>query len=188
MSTTPRPRPRPKGAHAACLALAVIACLVAPATAALAVSTRDLVALAQAGLSDDVLVALIEADGTVFSLDAPRILELRQQGLSERVIMAMLRSGRQAAPPQAAAPQAPAAPLALADLSDGAPTLVIIGETPAPPVVQVQQTSVIVVPWVPVFRAPAGPPSTAPTLQGLRGFGRFINDGWVDGRPPSGAR
>ena len=38
---------------------------------ALAVSTRDLIELSKAGLGDEVLVALIEADGTVFNLDAP---------------------------------------------------------------------------------------------------------------------
>ena len=43
-------------------------------TVARAVSTRDLIELSKAGLGDEVLVALIEADGTVFNLDAPKIL------------------------------------------------------------------------------------------------------------------
>jgi len=162
----------------------------ANAVPALAVSERDLVALAQAGLSDDVLVALVEADDTVFPLDAPRILELRQQGLSERVIMAMLKNGRHT--PHAPASQAgsltapPVGPAAA--VPDDPPSLVVIGEQPPPTVVQ--QTSVVVVPWVPIFAPPiVGRPSNTHTLPpSFRGFGRFINDGWVEGRPPSGAR
>ena len=71
---------------AACAALLVIG----TPTVARAVSTRDLIELSKAGLGDEVLVALIEADGTVFNLDAPKILELRAAGVSERVITAML--------------------------------------------------------------------------------------------------
>ncbi len=160
---------------------------------ALAVSERDLVALAQAGLSDDVLVALVEADDTVFPLDAPRILELRQQGLSERVIVAMLKNGRHAR-------QAPAWPAgsptassfgAAASVPDDPPSLVVIGEQPAPaPPAVVQQTNVVVVPWMPIVVPPIiGRPSNTHTLPpSFRGFGRFINDGWIEGRPPSGAR
>src|SRR5919107_1721821 len=89
-------------------AAAACAVLLVGATpeAAWAVSTRDLIELSKAGLGDDVLVALVEADGTVFSLDAPRILELRAAGVSERVITAMLKNAsRASAPPAAAAPE-----------------------------------------------------------------------------------
>ena len=180
MRTTPSPGP--KIARALCRAGVGIACLLAVATPALAVSTRDLVALAQAGLSDDLLVALIETDATVFGLDAPRILELRRQGLSERVLIAMMRSGQLVTSPTGEAPTATPA-----DRDVDAPPLVAIGETPAPGI-QVQQTSVIVVPWVSAFRPPGAPSVIAPASQITRGFGRFMNDGWVDGRPPSGAR
>jgi hypothetical protein len=63
-----------------------------------AVTVRDLVMLTQAGLSDEVLVALIESDGSKFELTADDILDLRRQGLSEQVIVAMLRAGRVARP------------------------------------------------------------------------------------------
>jgi hypothetical protein len=177
--------------YASPIALAA-AFVFAGAVPALAVSERDLVALAQAGLSDDVLVALVEADDTVFPLDAPRILELRQQGLSERVIMAMLKNGRRT--PHAPAQQVGSRMSPPLDpptaVPDDPPSLVVIGEQPPAPPAVVQQTSVVIVPWVPILVPPiVGRPSKTHTLPpSFRGFGRFINDGWVEGRPPSGAR
>jgi hypothetical protein len=173
-------------ARYACAIVVAAACVFGAAVPALAVSERDLVALAQAGLSDDVLIALVEADDTVFPLDAPRILELRDQGLSERVILAMLKNGRRTprtAPPQAAS--AALEPLAPEPAND--PVLV---EQTAPPPAVVQEPSVVIVPWVPIVTGPiVGRPSKAHTLPpSFRGFGRFINDGWIEGRPPSGAR
>jgi hypothetical protein len=150
-----------------------------------AVSTRDLVELSKAGLGDDVLVALIEADGTVFNLDAPRILQLRAEGVSERVITAMIRNAPHppSAPVPAAAaspaegPPAPATPV-LAEQS-GAPYFVVIGEKPAAPPPAPEPT--YYVPWIPAWGVRAVRPArpAQPTM-GYRGFGRFINDGWVD--------
>jgi hypothetical protein len=69
------------------------------------------------------------------------------------------------------------------------PSLVVIGERPEPAPEVVQQTSVIYVPYlVPLGSGHHRPPTKAPVRSGYRGFGRFINDGWVEGRPPSGAR
>ena len=59
-----------------------------------AVSVRDIIELSAAGLSDEVLVALIGVDGTVFSLDARQLLELKSAGVRDPVLLAMLRSGR----------------------------------------------------------------------------------------------
>jgi hypothetical protein len=168
--------------------VAAIAVLLACATPALAVSTRDLVELAKAGLSDDVLVALIEADGTIFNLDAPKILELRAQGISEHVITAMLRSGRGEAAMNAGVPAAtdPVAPGA----GTPDPYFVVIGEKPASP--PRDRRSVIVVPWL-LYGAGPGHPhprphSSAAPAQGYRGFGRFMNDGWVDRSTPVAPR
>lgn len=183
------PRAAARGVRSAVLAAVVLA---AGAVPALAVSTRDLVALAQGGLSDDVLVALVEADGTEFALDAAQILELRRQGVSERVILAMLRNSRRAAPARDDAPQPAVDVVPAAD----PPSLVIIGEKPAPAIVE--QTTVFVVPYVPVVVGgpvvpvvgPVAPGHTRPAggIPGYRGFGRFINNGWVDGKSPSGLR
>lgn len=146
-----------------------------------AVSTRDLIELSKAGLGDEVLVALIEADGTVFNLDAPRILELRAAGVSERVITAMLRNSSRPLPPStssAADHQAAGAPPPAPDERDGAPYFVIIGEKPAPPPTPPAPT--YVVPWVPWTGAHGRPVRPARPIMEYRGFGRFINDGWID--------
>ena len=167
-------------AAAACAALLVAG---TPATA-LAVSTRDLIELSKAGLGDEVLVALIEADGTVFNLDAPRILELRAAGVSERVITAMLRNAtRAAAAPAPAAPPAPDPYAAIAPPNvpaeqDGAPYFVIIGEKPPAPAEPLPPTYSL--PWYPWAVSAAHSVHPARPTMDRRGFGRFINDGWVD--------
>ena len=155
-------------------ATAVLAAVLVAAAprAALAVSMRDLVELSKAGLSDDVLIALIEADGTVFNLDGPKILDLRASGLSERVIMAMIRTAR---PPVPAEPAAQAAPVPAEPV--GAPYFVVIGQDPPPP--PPAPTPTYVIPWVPwtSWPRPVGP---SQPFMDRRGFGRFINDGWVE--------
>lgn len=167
---------------AACAALLVIG----TPTVARAVSTRDLIELSKAGLGDEVLVALIEADGTVFNLDAPKILELRAAGVSERVITAMIRNGAHAATAaqgvatdvQPAAALQPSSP-STAPEQDGAPYFVVIGEkAPSPPPTP---APTYFLPWIPSWSGVQGRPARAPqpTTQ-YRGFGRFINDGWID--------
>lgn len=91
-------------------ALLAVLLLLGVASQASAVTARDLVMLSQAGLSDEVLVALIESDGSKFTLTADDILDLRRQGLSEQVIVAMLRTSR-VAPEPAAARDGPGPPL-----------------------------------------------------------------------------
>lgn len=54
--------------------------------------------LKSAGVSDDILVALIRQDDASFRLNAQDIIDLRRQGLSERVILAMLGAGRPRVP------------------------------------------------------------------------------------------
>ena len=161
------------------LALAVL--VIAPA-AARAVSLRDLMELSKAGLSDEVLVALVEADDTVYNLDGPRILELRAAGVSERVIVAMLRK-KPAADPAADAAVAPLTefPTSFEPVPPASPVQVIVQQAaPAP-----EPARVVLVPWWPVL-PPAHPPGTVAPATTRRGFGRFMNDGWVE--RPGGAR
>ena len=126
------------------------------------------------------LVALVEADGTVFNLDAPRILELRAAGVSERVITAMLRNATRAAAPAPAAPDARGAvvPPDVPAQQDGAPYFVIIGEKPPAPAEPPLPTYSL--PWFPWAVSPARSVHPARPTMDRRGFGRFINDGWVD--------
>ena len=79
--------------------------LFLPITAAAQTLTiRDLVALNQAGLGDDVLIALIEADGAVFRLGPLEVLDLKKLGLSDPVLIKMIQTSRLAPVPPAAAP------------------------------------------------------------------------------------
>lgn len=59
-----------------------------------ALTVRDIVELTRAGLGDEILLALIEVDGTVFPIDTPTLRRLKEAGVSERVIVAMIRSAR----------------------------------------------------------------------------------------------
>src|SRR5690242_10754125 len=65
-----------------------------------ALTVRDVVELTRAGLGEEVLLALIEVDRSIFPIDAATIKELKANGVSERVITAMVRSGREVPPPE----------------------------------------------------------------------------------------
>ena len=89
------------------LALAILAGPAAGVRRA-ASGIRDLLLLKEAGLSDDILIDLIQSDGSVFHLKAADIIDLHKQGLSDRVIRAMLATARKpaalGAPPVLAEP------------------------------------------------------------------------------------
>jgi hypothetical protein len=76
-----------------------IALSLLPSTAS-AITLREIVELTKAGLSEDVLLALIEIDQRVFPVDPATLRMLKESGVSERVIVAMIKSGR-TQPPQA---------------------------------------------------------------------------------------
>lgn len=64
-----------------------------------ALTVRDVVELTRAGLGEEVLLALIEVDRSIFPIDGATIKTLKANGVSERVIAAMVRSGREVLPP-----------------------------------------------------------------------------------------
>ena len=72
----------------------VLAAVLLPAGRADAVTVQEIVDLTKAGLGDEILLALIEVDGSVFSIDRETLTMLKREGVSERVIVAMVRSGR----------------------------------------------------------------------------------------------
>jgi hypothetical protein len=87
-----------------------LATLIGPAvSSAYAVTIRDLVALSKEGVSDAVLVALIETDGSRFQMTPDDVRAVRAQGLSDTVIVAMIRT-RPIVPPVKTAAPAPAPP------------------------------------------------------------------------------
>jgi hypothetical protein len=77
-------------------ALALLLLAGPAAGTALAVTASQLVDLMKAGLGDDVLIALIQTDGSTFQLTAADILALHRQGLSDKVILAMQATARKA--------------------------------------------------------------------------------------------
>lgn len=95
------------------MVLAAAIVLGAAAVPAEALTTRDIIELSRAGLGEEVLLALIEVDGSVFAIDPATIKSLKDAGVSENVIVALVRSGRQnhaVQTPEPAAMPAPAAP------------------------------------------------------------------------------
>jgi hypothetical protein len=59
-----------------------------------ALTVRDVVELTRAGLGEEVLLALIEVDQSVFPIDPATIKFLKEAGVGDRVIAAMVRSAR----------------------------------------------------------------------------------------------
>ena len=94
------------------------------ASRAEAVSLRDLVDLAKQGMSDDLLIALVEAEKSVFHLTAADLKDLKSQGLSDRLLIHLLQT-----PALRPAPE---------------PTFTIIGAKPARPASPPPPTVVIV--------------------------------------------
>jgi hypothetical protein len=72
----------------------VVAVLTASAVRAEAITLREIVELTKAGLSEEVLLALIEVDQRVFSIDSETLKSLQVAGVSPRVIVAIVKSGR----------------------------------------------------------------------------------------------
>lgn len=112
----------------AVLPLLLLLALV-PATAS-AVSVQQIVRLSNSGVSDEVILALIERDKTIFTIDPDELVALKRQGVSQAVVLAMLRSGRSqpTAPTEGGAVAAPAV-AAVASVPD----TVIVGHGPDRP-------------------------------------------------------
>ena len=67
---------------------------LAPLSAAAGdLTLRDVMELHRTGLGDDLLIAVIDADGGPFRLSFVDIQDLKSDGLSERVIAALVRTG-----------------------------------------------------------------------------------------------
>ena len=84
------------------LVFVFVALLAISAARADALTIRDVVELTRAGLGEEVLLALIEVDPSVFPIDTATLKYLKDAGVSQRVIVAMVRSAR--TPPPAAVP------------------------------------------------------------------------------------
>lgn len=105
--------------------------LLVPSTAS-AVTIDQVVALAKAGVTDVVILALIDRDRTVFAIEPEQIVTLQRDGLSEGVILAMLKSGR-AEGDQAARADAAYNSAAIASALATEPLTVMVGHGPDRP-------------------------------------------------------
>jgi hypothetical protein len=158
-------------------ALAALIVLMLPG-AARAVTLDDIIALSKAGVSSEILVAVIDADRTIFNLTPGEIVVLKKAGVPNDVIVKMLGTAREfvdeVPPPLIVGTDRPSAPAtterpAAAEMYS-VPTFAPVGPY-------------FVVPY-PVFVAPGvfGVPNVPGAItQPVRGFGRFVD-------PPSLSR
>lgn len=130
------------------LFLMVFALFVSGSASAL--TLRDLIELSRAGLGDEVLLALIDVDRPVFSIDADTLKSLKAAGVSERVMVAVVRSGRAPIAPVVAAVPEPAPEVAAPQ-----PQVIVIDHHDAQP--QVREVAVpVYIPVVPFARRAYG--------------------------------
>jgi hypothetical protein len=85
-------------------AFTLLAVVALAAGRAEAVTIRDVIELSKAGLSEQVLLALIEVDRSVFAIDTATIKQLKEAGVTDPVIVALIKSGRARAPEPVPAP------------------------------------------------------------------------------------
>ena len=112
----------------ATILLVVLSVVASPAAA---VTTDQVVALKKAGVSDAVILALIERDRTVFTIAPEQIVALQREGLSEALIIAMLRSGQEA--DEAARAESSYASAVVAAAIAPGPEILIVGHGPERP-------------------------------------------------------
>ena len=109
-----------------------------------AVTAKDILDLTRAGLGEEVLLALIEVDGSLFTIDTETLKNLKAAGVSDRVLEAMVRSGRTS---QAASPESNWAPV---EPEPPQPQVIVIEhERPI-----VEQVAVPVPVYIPVASSP----------------------------------
>jgi len=105
--------------------------VLTPASAS-AVTVDQIVALSKAGISEAIILALIDRDKTVFTIEPEQLVTLRRDGLTESVILAMLKSGREEGEAAANAAAALNTAVIMSSLSP-APDIIVIGHDPERP-------------------------------------------------------
>lgn len=155
--------------------LGLLCCVLLAPAAASAVTIDQIVAMSKAGVSDAVIVALIERDKTVFTLDPAQLVELQQAGVTEAVTVAMIRSdGVREQPPNVSTPEQPTVAL------PEQPAVVTYAVPYAVPV-RVRRSRVLVA-------APAAPTALVPpTVTSARGIFFTQPATGIFFQPPAGA-
>ncbi len=111
-----------------CVTFALGLVVVLTRTAA-AVTVEQIVALTKAGVSEPVILALIDRDKTVFAIEPEQLVRLQRDGVSQNVILAMLKSGRAEGDAQARSEAAEKAAMMLSSLAT-VPEVVVLGHGP----------------------------------------------------------
>ena len=101
-------------------------------SAASAVTLDEIMGMARAGVTDAIILALIDRDKTVFAIEPEQIVKLQHEGLSEAVILALLKSGREEGDQAARADAAANADWIMASMPTE-PLLVVVGHGPDRP-------------------------------------------------------
>ena len=101
-------------------------------TSASAVTVEQIVSLSNAGVSQTVILALIDRDKTIFTLEPDQLITLKNDGISDEIIVAMLKSGRAEGEAAADANAAVNAAIITSALSVG-PDPVVVGHGPERP-------------------------------------------------------
>ena len=115
--------------HTAALAVLLLSLVPSPASA---VTREEIVRLSKAGVSNELILALIDRDKTIFTISPDDLVALKSEGVSEPVVVAMLKSGRD----EGDAAFAQASAQAAADRAAAlwlAPNVVVIGHGPDRP-------------------------------------------------------
>ena len=152
-------------------AVLLLAAAVSPAEA---LTIRDVIELTKAGVSEEVLLALIDVDGGVYASDTETLKALKAAGVSERVMVALVRSGRERQVPEPAPPP----PVPQDEAQAPAPQVVVI-EHHEP---QVQQVVVPVPVYVPVYTTSPRAHGDAYATQRVR-TGDFVPSNYVPFQP-----
>ena len=93
-----------------------------------AVTLDEVVALSKSGISERVILALIERDQTLYAMTPAQLMKLQREGLSDTILLALLKSGR----PNEAPVPASSAPSALPAAEPRSPEVVVVGRSPEP--------------------------------------------------------
>jgi hypothetical protein len=109
--------------------LLVLALAVFTPSRADAVTLDEVVALSKSGVSEQVILALIERDQTLYTMTPAQLMKLQREGLSDTILLALLKSGR---PNEAPVPASPA-PSALPAAEPPSPEVVVVGHSPELP-------------------------------------------------------
>lgn len=146
---------------------------------AAAVTVEQIVALSKAGVSEAVILALLDRDRTVLTIDPDQLVTLKREGLSDALIVAMLKNGRDEAEAAANAVSEEKAASVLATLplsaSLPAPDLVIVGHGPERPNTGYSSTG-FRTSWPKGVYPPALPYGTGRAYK--RGFDGYRGDGY----------